>query len=86
MYTVNLLPPPPPLTSQDVVQSHVSDQQPALQMLISLIIIIQLQNYFGEAIRMNISYAILYEHRVGDRMATKISTGLASRHTQLTRL
>ena len=34
----------------------------------------------------NISYAILNEHRVGDTIATKISTGLASRHTQLTRL
>ena len=34
----------------------------------------------------NISYAILYEHRVGDPMATKHSTGLASRHTQLIRL
>ena len=46
-------PPPPPLISQDVV--HVSGQQPAPQMLISLITIIQLQNYFGEAIRRNIN-------------------------------
>ena len=48
-------PPPPPPISQDVVQSHVSGQQPAPQMLITLITIIQLQNYFGEAIRRNIN-------------------------------
>ena len=41
--------------SQDVVQSHVSGQQPALQMLISSITIIQLQNYFGEAVTRNIN-------------------------------
>ena len=55
-------------------------------MLISIFTIIQLQKYFGEARRRNISYAILYEHRVGDPMATKISTGLVSRQAQLTRL